>query len=234
MKKPIFVLMCLFILSGCASTKPTEENKNAQPSDSQQVTEAPSVDASDNQNHDAPDEKAEIEKESAPAECESTLHESDGLLDSLSDTVVFTIPAGMFDDDDKPTTLGDHPEDTAGVISVTENEDGSCTIVLTKAKHAEMMQEIAKNIDDNLQKMIDPETMPTLVGISAQNNYTEFIVTISSNEVGLQESIAALSLYIYGGMYNIFNGTPTDDVSVYFVNQASGEIIQDAHSKDVR
>lgn len=234
MKKVVSVLLFLLILSGCASAKPTEESKNTQATGSQQVTKASSEYTPDDQKQDAPVENVEVEQEPAPAETENDVHESVGLLESLSGTVEFTVPAGMFDSDDNNGPLGDHPENTDGVISVTENEDGSCTMVLTKAKHAEMMQELAKNIDDSLQEMIDPETMPTLVGISAQNNYTEFVVTISSNEVGLQESIVAFSLYIYGGMYNIFNGTPADDVAVYFVNQASGELIQEAHSKDVQ
>lgn len=234
MKKVVSVLLFLLILSGCASAKPTEESKNTQATGSQQVAKAPSEDTPDDQKQDAPVENVEVEQEPAPAETENDVHESVGLLESLSGTVEFTVPAGMFDSDDNNGPLGDHPENTDGVISVTENEDGSCTMVLTKAKHAEMMQELAKNIDDSLKEMIDPETMPTLVGISAQNNYTEFVVTISSNEVGLQESIVAFSLYIYGGMYNIFNGTPADDVAVYFVNQASGELIQEAHSKDVQ
>ena len=38
---------------------------------------------------------------------------------------------------------------------------------------------------------------------------------------------------LYGGMYNIFNGTPVDNVHVDFINADSGEIINSADSSDI-
>lgn len=38
---------------------------------------------------------------------------------------------------------------------------------------------------------------------------------------------------MYGGMYNVFNGTTVDNVHVDFVNADTGEIISSSDSKDM-
>ena len=58
-------------------------------------------------------------------------------------------------------------------------------------------------------------------------------MTLSTDTVGLQESIMVMAFYLYGGMYNAFNGTPVDDVFVQFVNQ-SGAVIETANSRDMQ
>lgn len=42
-----------------------------------------------------------------------------------------------------------------------------------------------------------------------------------------------MAYYMYGGMYNIFNGTPVENVHVDFVNADSGEIMDSADSSDL-
>lgn len=39
--------------------------------------------------------------------------------------------------------------------------------------------------------------------------------------------------YMYGGMYHIFNGTEVDNIAVGFINEATGEIINTANSRDM-
>ncbi|MER2027079.1 MAG: hypothetical protein ABS874_07575 [Lachnospiraceae bacterium] len=47
------------------------------------------------------------------------------------------------------------------------------------------------------------------------------------------ESFSVLSFYIYGGMYNSFNGTPADNIHVDFINEASGEVIDSFDSENM-
>ena len=84
-----------------------------------------------------------------------------------------------------------------------------------------------------LAKMADSSDYPNIVSVSASNDYTAFTVTLSTDTVGLQESIMVMAFYMYGGMYNAFNGTPADNVSVQFVNQ-SGTVLESANSRDMQ
>ena len=96
-----------------------------------------------------------------------------------------------------------------------------------------MMAGIRESIDESMAEMIDPETYPTFVEVTSNDDYTHFTVKLSSNEVGLSESISVLGFYMLGGLYNAFNGTPVDDVTVSFVNADTGDIIQEAHSSEM-
>ena len=49
----------------------------------------------------------------------------------------------------------------------------------------------------------------------------------------MAESFSVLGFYMYGGMYNIFNGTAVDNVSVKFINADTGEVISTTNSKDM-
>lgn len=51
--------------------------------------------------------------------------------------------------------------------------------------------------------------------------------------VGLQDSLLTLAFYMYGGMYNAFNGTPVDNVRVQFVDQ-TGNVLEEANSRDAQ
>ena len=38
---------------------------------------------------------------------------------------------------------------------------------------------------------------------------------------------------MYGGMYNVFNGTEVENIAVDFINEATGQIINSANSCDM-
>lgn len=145
--------------------------------------------------------------------------------------VEITIPESFLDEGITQEDL-DAEVKESGFQSATLNEDGSVTYVMTKAQHKEMMSGIKEAIDQSLQDMIDPETYPTFVEVTANDDYSQFTVKTTSSELGLTESFSVLSFYIYGGMYHAFNGTQVDDITVSFVNADTGEIIEESHSSD--
>ncbi len=120
-----------------------------------------------------------------------------------------------------------------GYKSITLNEDGSVTYVITKKQHKQMMEELKENLDSTLKEMVGSEDYPNFTDISTNGDYTEFEVTTTSTELSLVESFSVLGFYMYGGMYNIFNGTPVENVEVTFINADSGEIIEQLNSKDM-
>lgn len=146
-------------------------------------------------------------------------------------TVELTIPADYMGEATQEDLSAIAKE--KGYKSITLNDDGSATYVMSKTQHQEMMQELAININNGLSDMVASEDYPNFTEIVANDDFTEFKVTTTSTELGLNESLSVIAYYMYGGMYNVFNGTPTDNVHVDFINADSGEIINSANSSDM-
>ena len=172
------------------------------------------------------DTQQNIEEDSKSEETQS-IEVDEGLLN-----VEITVPPDFLEEGTTQEDLDEAAKED-GIKSITLNDDGSATYIMSKSKHDEMMAGIRESIDESLAEMIDPETYPTFVEVTSNDDYTHFTVKLSSNEVGLSESISVLGFYMLGGLYNAFNGTPVDDVTVSFVNADTGDIIQEAHSSEM-
>lgn len=146
-------------------------------------------------------------------------------------TVELTIPAEYVGDTTQEELDATAAEE--GFKSITLNEDGSATYLMSKKQHREMMEEMAANINASLSEMIGSENYPNITDITTNSDFTEFTVTTTSSELSLSESFSVMAYYMYGGMYNIFNGTPVENVHVDFVNADSGEIMNSADSSDL-
>lgn len=120
-----------------------------------------------------------------------------------------------------------------GYKSIELHEDGSATYTMTKSQHKEMMSELAETINSSLSEMINSEDYPNITDITANDDFTKFTVTTTSTELSLVESFSVFAFYTFGGMYNIFNSTPADNIQVEFVNADSGEVINTANSSDM-
>ena len=120
-----------------------------------------------------------------------------------------------------------------GFKSATLGDDGSVTIVMSKSQHKKTMEGLSKTIDEALQEMIGSEDYPNITAVEHNDNYTSFTVTTKSEELGFNESFSVLAFYIYGGMYNSFNGTPADNIHVDFINEASSEVIDSFDSENM-
>lgn len=146
--------------------------------------------------------------------------------------VEIIVPADFLEEGTTQEAL-DETAKEEGIKSITLNDDGSATYIMSKSKHDEIMAGIRESIDESMAEMIDPETYPTFVEVTSNDDYTHFTVKLSTNEVGISESVSVLGFYVLGGLYNAFNGTPVDDVTVSFVNADTGDIIQEAHSSEM-
>ena len=172
------------------------------------------------------DTQQNIEEDSKSEETQS-IEVDEGLLN-----VEITVPPDFLEEGTTQEDLDEAAKED-GIKSITLNDDGSATYIMSKSKHDEMMAGIRESIDESMAEMIDPATYPTFVEVTSNDDYTHFTVKLSSNEVGLSESISVLGFYMLGGLYNAFNGTPVDDVTVSFVNADTGDIIQEAHSSEM-
>ena len=172
------------------------------------------------------DTQQNIEEDSKSEETQS-IEVDEGLLN-----VEITVPPDFLEEGTTQETL-DETAKEEGLKSITLNDDGSATYIMSKSKHDEMMAGIRESIDESMAEMINPETYPTFVEVTSNDDYTHFTVKLSTNEVGISESVSVLGFYVLGGLYNAFNGTPVDDVTVSFVNADTGDIIQEAHSSEM-
>lgn len=119
-----------------------------------------------------------------------------------------------------------------GYKSAKLNKDGSVKYVMTKKQHNEMMKLIEESLKDSLDDMIGSEDYPNITNIEYNDDYTNFVITTTSSELSLTESTSVLAFYMYGGMYNIFNGTTADNIHIEFINADSGKTISSSNSKD--
>lgn len=178
--------------------------------------------------------ESQVPVETTPAVEESitSIESLDGLeVDQNIFDVSITIPADFLDEGITQEELNEEASE-AGYKSATLNEDGSATYIMTKAQHKEMMNGIRESIDQALDEMIDPESYPSFVEITANDDYSHFTVKTTATELGLTESFSVLAFYVYGGMYHAFNGTQIDNIAVTFINAETGDVIEEANSSD--
>jgi len=179
--------------------------------------------------------KETVEEESVESEVLG-FDELDGMGDVGVDkglfNVVITIPADFVGEEINQEEL-DQEAMEKGYKSIILNDDGSASYTMTKMQHNEMMDEMKTSLDASLQEMIDSEDHPNILSIESSNNYTEFLIVTKNEEPDMSESLQVFALYMYAGIYNIFNGTEVNNINIKFVNDISGEIILESNSSDM-
>ena len=123
-------------------------------------------------------------------------------------------------------------ESGGGIQSATLNEDGTATYVMSKAYHDKLLQDMADNINSELNAMVGSEDYPNITAVQATDDFTSFTITTTSTELSMDEAFSVLSLYFYGGMYGIVAGEQPENIHVDFVNADTGEIIESSDSSD--
>lgn len=166
--------------------------------------------------------------------------DGDSNIDTIDDVsvdtglfdVTLTIPADFIEEDMTQEKL-DQVATESGYQSATLNADGSVTYVMTKTQHNKMMEGIRQSIDESLSSIGNSDDYPGVVSVKANEDYTKFTVTMSTDEVGMEASFAVMMFYVSSGMYHVFNGTEVDNVNVQYVKEGTGEILQESNSSDM-
>ena len=98
---------------------------------------------------------------------------------------------------------------------VKANDDGSITIVMTAEKNKEFMDEYKVQISAQLQEMIDDqESFSNITDIKYNENLSIFTVTLANPEVTFQDAMSVIIFYLSGSMYQMFSGTPEENIDV--------------------
>lgn len=168
----------------------------------------------------------------------SATQASEESIDTSEDTGDIEVDAGLFNveitvpaDFIGETTQEELDAEAAeSGMKIVLNDDGSATYTMTKQQHKKMMDEIRDSINQSMTEMIGSEEYPNFTNIEANDDFTSFTITTSATEVGLADGLSVLGFYMYGGLYNVFNGTPADNIHIDFVNADTGEIISSSDS----
>ena len=145
--------------------------------------------------------------------------------------VTITIPADFIGDATQEE-LTEQAEEN-GFQSITLNEDGSATYVMTKSQHKKLMEETATSLNTQLKELVGSEDYPNFTDIKANSDFTKFTVTTTSTQLDFTESFSTMIFYMYGGLYAVFSGDTVDNIHVDFINAESGDIIYSSDSSDM-
>lgn len=114
---------------------------------------------------------------------------------------------------------------------VVLNDDKSVSITMTKGEYKTMMSEMEESMESSLQEIIDDENY-TVKEIIHNKDFSEFNVTMSSNELGFADSFLVLSFAMMGGFYQMFDGNQSPQVAVNFIG-ADGNVINTWNSTEL-
>jgi hypothetical protein len=139
-----------------------------------------------------------------------------------------TIPATFFEDTSEDEIKAAAEE--AGYQSYKINSDGSVTYTMTKAKHQEMLNEYAASINEYIDGLLNGDEETKVEGFSnieCNDDYSEVNIYVNKDTYTMWDMMYALSFYIQGGYYQMFNGVSSEDVDVEvnFIDNVSGDII---------
>lgn len=206
----LLAVMCSFCACGNNSTPAAEA--------SSEVSEAPAA-------AETPSEEALIDDESwDQLESMGKIETENGLL-----FVSITLPADFVGTDISQESIDAEAGDT--YTSGKLNEDGSVTYKMTKKQHKAMLESTAENIDKALQELVDNQEY-IFTEIKHNDQFSVFDITLSTDDVGINESLMVLGFYLYGGMYTTFSGLEADNITVNFYSP-SGDLISTANSADM-
>ena len=213
MKKFLAILLSVSLIISLTACGGSADTSSGSSSASQSIAEAESSESGDNIDDSAWDE----------LEALGNVETENGIL-----TVSITIPAELVGDEITQEELDANSDNS--YISAKLNEDGSVTYKLTKQQHKAMLDEFVETMNQSIQEMIDSEDY-AFTDIKYNDDFTQFDVTLSTDEVGLAEGFAALAFYVYGGMYGLFSGHTADNITVNYYD-SNGNLIDSANSSD--
>lgn len=208
----MLVLTSALILSACGSK--TTGNNDSDTGKAKSVTKVEG------------NAEKEVDKDSSKSDDSGKVAVDKGLFD-----VKLTIPESFVEGQTQDEL--DKVSKDKGYKSITLNDDGSATYVMTKKQHKKMMDEMTNNINDSIKEMIGSEDYPSFKDIKANDDFTKFTVKTTSTDLDLKESFSTMVFYTFGGMYNVFNGSEADNIAVTFVNADTGKTISTSNSSDM-
>lgn len=209
MKKFIILLslVCMLFV-GCAPAA------NPSPSSTVEQTQSPITEPT-------PEASPDItsEKDAADSQDNGTIEVDKNLL-----TVEVTYPASLIGED-KESVLNSKEE---GIKKVTENDDGSITVTMTKAKYNEMMDAAAKQTKEFLDSIVSDGDYQSVKKVTYNNNFTEIELEVDKEAYENSfDGFVNLSIGITAGFYNLFAVGKDFKIVIKTKDAATGEVFSE-------
>ncbi len=139
-------------------------------------------------------------------------------------SVEIKLPASLFEGQDMSTFDAAAYANEQGFKSAKVNEDGSVTVTMTKAKHKELLEEMANSLDTNFNEFVNGEDTPYIKEITHNDNFTS--VTMKVDKVAYESAFdfTPLAIALSVAMYQAFIETEYH-VEISVVDVATGATI---------
>lgn len=169
--------------------------------------------------------KAEETSDNSQAEAGEEKEEGGVDVDKGLFNVEVTLPASFFEGEDMESVAAN--AEAEGVGEATVNEDGSVTYKMSKSKHTEMMDEMAKSVEESKKEIVDSGDFPSVQAIENNKDYSKF--TVSVDREAFENSLdgfVTMSIGLVGCYYQAFDGTDPEDlhVEIDLKDAATGEV----------
>ncbi len=139
-------------------------------------------------------------------------------------TVDIKLPASLFADEDMTKFDADAYAIEQGFKSAKVNEDGSVTVTMTKAKHKELLKEMADSLDANFKEFVNGENTSYIKEITHNENFTTVTMKVDKAAYENAFDFTPLAIGMSVAMYQAFIETEYH-VEISIVDAATGAAI---------
>lgn len=119
-------------------------------------------------------------------------------------SVEITLPSSLFSKEDMTTFDADAYADEQGFTSAKVNEDGSVTVTMSKAKHKEMLDEMAASLDTSFAEYINSEDTPYIKEITHNDDFTAVTMKVDRAAYEKAFDFTALAIGMSVSFYQAF------------------------------
>lgn len=142
--------------------------------------------------------------------------------------VELTLPAELFADDEFGEIEAGITDDTDA--DVTQNDDGSITVKMSKKDHKEMMAEMKDEMIETIEEIKDDEEFTSIKDITYNNDFTEMkmIVDKTAYENSF-DGFTTMTLGFASMFYQAFDGKDleTDKIKIIIEDESTNEVIDE-------
>ncbi|EHQ89394.1 hypothetical protein [Desulfosporosinus youngiae] len=141
--------------------------------------------------------------------------------------VKVNLPASLFKGKDFETIRKEALD--KGVHDVVQNSDGTITYVMSKTQHREMMDDLAKSINDITTEFLAAEENKTIFKqIEFNKDYTEINVKVDPAQFTEWSQIGLIGFTFSGLMYQSFNGVEPGKITIKtnIIDNSTGSVIK--------
>lgn len=135
---------------------------------------------------------------------------------------------GEFDDDSLKELVT-----SKGYISGVMNDDGTASVVMTKAQQKAYLEEIKKTMKENIETIYDdPDYGANIADISFNDDCTVFSVSLKDGTVGMSEFMIAIALSAYISAYTKAAGVDATQARIDYYDAATGALVSSTADED--